>query len=154
ARAPLERALAMPELSAFVHGGLLCDLARIDLTDGKPAQAITRCEDGIARLRAAGTVKMSLAVNQDPLAAAYLPAGRTAEPLALGTEWLAEFHKDQASDSPEMVPCMAVVGSVLAARGKTDEARAMLQHALDLEHGHVAPAGVVENLRAQLAKLQ
>jgi tetratricopeptide (TPR) repeat protein len=83
ARAPLERALAMPGLSAFVHGGLLCDLARIDLADGKPADAIARCEDGLARLREAGTVKFNLAINEDPLATAYLAAGRPADALAL-----------------------------------------------------------------------
>ena len=153
ARAPLERALATPDQSAFVHGGVLCDLARIDLAEGMPEQAITRCEDGLARMRAAGTVKFNLAVNEDPLAAAYLAVGRTGDALALGNECLAEFRKDRTSDGSEMVPCMAVVGAALVDLGRVAEARTVLEHALDLEHGHVAPAGVVEKIRAQLARI-
>ena len=152
ARTALDRALAMKTPTEFSVSTELCDLARVDLADGKPDQAIEHGERGLALLRKLGFSGINIAINEDPLAGAYLAAKRFDDALALSRDCLAEFRKGRPTDGVDVVPCLRVEGTALVELGRTSEAQAELELALRLQAAHPAPPGMVAELRFQLAR--
>jgi tetratricopeptide (TPR) repeat protein len=152
ARAVLQRADKMKSISDSNRGPLRCDLARVLIAEGKFDDAIASCQDGLAKLRASGNDGTNLAINEDPLAAAYLGAGRVREALEQTRQCLADFRKVRDEDGVDMVACYTHEGTALLELGRPVEARTELERALKLQSDHPAGRGVIANLDYQLAR--
>jgi tetratricopeptide (TPR) repeat protein len=134
------------------RGAPMCDLARVDLAEGNAVSATTECEQGLALLRGLGLQKFNLAINMDPLAAAYLGAMRFDRALETARVCIAEFRKDQDKDVIEAAPCLVYEGTALVELGKPTDAARELERALRVMTGHVAAPGALANARFQLAR--
>jgi tetratricopeptide (TPR) repeat protein len=150
--AVLQRADQMKSVSDSNRGPVRCDLARVLIAQGKFDAAIASCQDGLAKLRASGNDGTNLAINEDPLAAGYLGAGRFNEALAQTRQCLADFRKVRDADGVDMVACYTLEGTALLELGRSLEARTELERALKLQSGHPAGPGVTANLDYQLAR--
>jgi Tfp pilus assembly protein PilF len=151
ARTVLQRAIKIPSLSEIVSGILKCDLARVFNAEGKFDDAIARCSEGVRVLRQRGG-GINLAINEDPLAAGYLGARQYEAALTQSRECLTEYRKARQHDDADMVLCIAVEGTALVELGKPQDARVVLEHALELQGSQPASPGVVANLEYQLAR--
>ncbi|HTR52068.1 MAG TPA: serine/threonine-protein kinase [Kofleriaceae bacterium] len=152
AREALERGLATPNAQPSTVAATRCDLARVDLADGHLERAIEECEQGLANMRTLRLAKFTLALNEDPLAAAYLAAKRYDDTLRQSRDCLADFRNGRSKDSIEMVPCLRIEGTALVELGRASEALGELELALKLQSDHPAPPGVLAELRFQLAR--
>jgi tetratricopeptide (TPR) repeat protein/predicted Ser/Thr protein kinase len=150
ARVALERARKLAGKQQI--GAVLCDLARLDLAEGKTDDAIAQCTDGLARIRAFGVSKFNLAINEDPLARAFLAAKRYDDALAQARTCLADFREERHDATIEQVPCMIAEGTALNELGRTAEAAPILDEADRLQHGHHAPQAVLDDLARQIAR--
>jgi tetratricopeptide (TPR) repeat protein len=151
ARAALERALSFGDDADIARGALLCDLARVALAEGDTAQAIQLGERGVKQIKDLRVEKINLAINEDPLAAAYVAARRYDDGLAVSRECIAEFVK-AGNDGIDTVPCLAIEGEALLELDRAKEALDVLDRARRLQIGHPAAPGMLANLEFQLAR--
>jgi tetratricopeptide (TPR) repeat protein len=151
ARRSLERALAMSSEVDMARGAVLCDLGRVAVGEGRIEDAIELGERGIAMLRALHVEKANLAINSDPLAAAYAAAGRPSDALVQSRDCLSEFAK-ASNEGVDTVACLTIEGTALLDLGNPEEALPVLERALKLQTGHPAPPGVVANIQFQVAR--
>ena len=152
ARSALERGLAIKSAAPVTRSALTCDLARVLVGEGRFDDAIAQGEKGTALFKSLGVEGFFLAINQDPLASAYLGAKRYADALATSRSCLAEFRKETTDDRVDMVPCLVIEGTALVEIGKGRDALASLERAVALQTGKPAGPGVVGNLQFQLAR--
>jgi tetratricopeptide (TPR) repeat protein len=151
ARDALERALALGHEADFTRGALLCDLSRVALAQGDVRRAVELGEQGIAQIKGLGIEKINLAINEDPLAAAYAAGGRQADALAQSSECITEFAKS-GNDGVDTVSCLAIEGAALVELGRPGDAAPVLERALRLQTGRPAAPGVLANIQYQLAR--
>jgi tetratricopeptide (TPR) repeat protein len=151
ARAVLQHALEIPSASEIMVGIVRCDLARVLVAEGKFDDAIASCRQGLESIRKRGG-GWNLAINEDPLAAAYLGAGKYDDALTASRECIAEYRGHRDHDEADMVACLAIEGTALIELGQSREARAVFEHAIDLQGNQPASPGVVANLDYQLAR--
>ena len=151
ARAALERALSFGDNADVARGALLCDLARVALAEGDTAGAIQLGERGVKQIKDLRVEKINLAINEDPLAAAYVAARRYDDGLSLARECIAEFAK-AGNEGIDTVPCLAIEGEALLELDRAKEAVDVLDRARQLQIGHPAAPGVLANLEFQLAR--
>jgi tetratricopeptide (TPR) repeat protein len=152
ARDVLQHLLTMSRLSPYTRGAVRCDLARVLAAERKLDDAIKSCELGLAEIRSSATEGVNLAINEDPLAAAYLATGRFRDALAQSRQCLDDYRKGREGDSVDMVPCYVLEGTALFELGQAHEARTELEKALALQADKPAGPGVVANLDYQLAR--
>jgi tetratricopeptide (TPR) repeat protein len=152
ARAAAMRGLAMKGVSRVNRAILMSDLCRVLVGQGKADEAIDYGERGIGELHALHIEKLNLAINSDPLAAAYLLGHRNEAALRQARACLAEFDKDRGHTGLDTVSCLVVEGTALLELGNPAEARPELEKALVAQTGHLAPPGVLANIQYQLAR--
>ncbi|MGE5184978.1 MAG: tetratricopeptide repeat protein, partial [Acidobacteriota bacterium] len=151
ARAALERALAIKSTVAWVRGAVMCDLARVAVGEGDSARAIELGKQGLATIEANQPNGFYVAINEDPLAAAYAAANRPADALATARDCLAHFAKAN-NTGLDTVACLTLEGAALADTGHPADAVPELERALQLQTGHVAAPGVLADIQFQLAR--